>query len=682
MTDAYEGLPSSGNVAQDDGWVAWGHNSTKTRVRKKRGGHSSGHSRSSSSGSGSTHSGGHRHRHRHHHHRHRVRNRVIGALVAVLVVALLGCTGAFAFSAYGVAGDAQELVAQVTVLQEGLSGGDAQAMQESAEVIGERAASMAATTSGPLWTAAAVLPVVGTDVSNIRALATAVDDLSQNALTPLAAAAGGFELDEVLADGSVDVAVIAQLADAVTVAAPAVQRTCTTIDEMQQGRIGQVNEAIESAGEQLSTLNALCTGLSELAPYLEAMLGADEDRTYLIMAHNTSELKCSGGFTGSIGTLTISDGTLTLGHFGSFNKANRDLENTGDTSDRVKVSSEEDALFTWTYGVHAGDSGVNPDFPREAEMSKEMYETVHPNKQIDGVIALDSQVLQDFLALAGSVTTADGTVVDGSNCVQVLGHDIYWDYFAGDDISDDAGDEADALFAEVAGLAFDKVVANIGGVGIMGLADVLAANVEEHRLQVWMLDEGEQQAIEALGASGSINQDAAVPELGVFIESLRASKMGWWTTMNTTASKVSNNNDGSVTYTVTTTIVNSMTDAEVAQASSYIRGVGEDTPGSQKYALYLYAPAGGTVSDVSVSTTHTEYDGYFTMEGTQVGKVRFWVDPQETVTVTYTVTTSTTAEGELQVRQTPMAHDSATTTTTTATTGTTTAAEDEGTDGM
>lgn len=623
-------LPDADGVTQSDDWVAWDP------------GRSSRHSK---------HGSGHHH---HHHRRHRrhIARRIVVVVVVVLVVALLGCTAAFAWSAYGVVTDAQELMGEADTLEEGLSEGDVEAIQSSAAAIEEEAASMGEAVDGPLWAVASALPGIGTDVSNVRSLAWAMEELSTGAITPLAEQAGSFDLSAVLSEDEVDVDAIVALADAFSVAAPAVESAAETVDGLEEGSIDEVNEVVESVEEPIGTLNSLCTGLDELSPYLEDMLGANGKRTYLVLAHNTSELKSSGGFTGSVGTLTVTDGIFKLGKFSTFSSADRDAD--GDLTNRADVTDEEDALFTWSYGQHAGDSGVNPDFPREAELSKEMWESVHKGT-VDGVFALDSAVLQDFLSAAGaSATSSDGTTVDGSTCSQVLGHDIYWDYFSSGNTSK-AGEKTDRIFAELAGLAFDQIVDNIGSVGVLGLADVLSENAGEKRFLAWMLDEDEEQALDELGASGAIGDDEAAPELGVYLETRLASKLSWWTTCDTVYSQISVNDDGSVSYSVTTTIGNTITSEEVdaVDASRYIVGRLE---GENYLDVYLYAPAGGSISDIQSSYTGEAGDPeYFTIDGVQVGKVFLTVEPESTQTITYTVTTSPSSEEELSLRTTPLA---------------------------
>ena len=49
----------------------------------------------------------------------------------------------------------------------------------------------------------------------------------------------------------------------------------------------------------------------------DTFLGDGEDRTYLLVAQNSAEIRASGGFPGSIGTIRIEDGILYIGDFAS-----------------------------------------------------------------------------------------------------------------------------------------------------------------------------------------------------------------------------------------------------------------------------------------------------------------------------------------------------------------------------
>ena len=593
---------------------------------------------------------------RHRRRRRNVRALVAGGVVGALVAVVLVCSGVFAVSAYGVYTDAKAVLAEVDAFQDALTDGDAAALRESAAAIQDDAASMADAVDGPLWAVAAHLPVVGTDIANARTMVGVLQALSDDVVAPLVEQADSLDLGGIFSDGAINVELVEQLAELVCEVAPAVSEAAEQVAELDEGSIDKVNAIIERVDETMASLDALCSGLAEFAPYLSDMLGANGSRTYLILAHNTSELKSSGGFAGSVGALTITDGVLELGDFGSFTDAN--VGTKSDLSGRLSITDEEDALFTWSYGTEAGCSGINPDFPREAELSKEFWEKLHTGDEIAGVIALDSQVLADFLGLTGSVTMEDGTEVTAENCVELLGYGIYWEYFSSEAYTSTSNDQADALFAEVAGLAFASIMDNITDVSITGLVEVLAESTASDRLMVWMEDADEEAAIEALGASGAISDDETTAELGVYLLCRTASKLSWWTLTDTVYEKSALNGDGSTSYAVTTTVSNTITAEEVEQSSTYIHG-GND--GMAFYVVYLYAPAGGTISDIQIDNGDGEVveAEYFTIEGIEVGRLSIYLYPETTATITYTVTTSAEAETELTLRTTPTAQSAA-----------------------
>lgn len=633
-------LPSTDNVEQADDWVAWGHADTRTRTHSgkhhRHRGSSHRHSHGSSRGTGSNSNGRHRH-----HRRKRHTGRIVAIVVAVVLVLVLVPGGLFAYSAYGVMNNGRAAMSEVSTFQSALTKGDAAAAQQSAKSIQGKAAAIKSEVDGPLWTVAGFLPVVGQDVRNARTIGDAVDNLASNALVPLSEQAGNFSLHGVMGDGAVNVQALDQVATAVSSVAPAIEKSATALDAMPKGSIAQVNQVAEKATDAVDSLNALCGGLNKVAPHLTDMLGADGKRTYIIVAQNNVEIKPSGGFMGSWGTVTLDNGKMQLGKFDSFN--------SGILQTRIPdVTDEEKALFVeGSYGIWPGDSGVNPDFERAGYIAKRMWE-VNGRGSVDGVIAVDPYMLQSLLKLVGGVSLPDGTQVNGDNCVQVIEHDVYWKYLSKANQTPESGKLADAAFSAIASLAFDKVIDNIGSVDMTSLAQTLAKDTEDHRIQIWMADGDEEAAMKDLGVSGAISTDETQPELGVFMQNIIASKLDWWQECNTTYQKNGN------TYTVTTTVKNDITQQEIDEASDYI--VGNLPPfkrGTIHESVFLYAPAGGSIGNVQISGDGTD-NGSFTVNGQKVRSTTITVEPGATTTITYTVTVSPKAAGELKVRHTPM----------------------------
>ena len=123
------------------------------------------------------------------------------------------------------------------------------------------------------------------------------------------------------------------------------------------------------------------------------------------------------------------------------------------------------------------------------------------------------------------------------------------------------------------------------------------------------------------------------------------------------------NSDGITTYDVTTTLTNTITSEEAASAPTYISGGNQnkrDVSDMLDY-VYFYAPAGGSISNFSVSegglvgdigvVDHPIY-------GLQVLNAHVHARAGETVTFTYQVTVSSNATESLTLRTTPLAQES------------------------
>ena len=104
------------------------------------------------------------------------------------------------------------------------------------------------------------------------------------------------------------------------------------------------------------------------------------------------------------------------------------------------------------------------------------------------------------------------------------------------------------------------------------------------------------------------------------------------------------------------TLTNTMTEEEAQNLPAYVRAHNSRLqPSEELLRLYLYAPAGGTISDATASKDSLSEA---THNGLQVLYYDVHLLPGETYEVTYTVTVP--AEGgdqELEVRSTPTAQE-------------------------
>ena len=69
--------------------------------------------------------------------------------------------------------------------------------------------------------------------------------------------------------------------------------------------IAKLESTVAPVREKLTEMNDLVQNAADLAPLAGAIFGAEGDRTYLITAQNSAEMRASGGFPGSMGTLRL-----------------------------------------------------------------------------------------------------------------------------------------------------------------------------------------------------------------------------------------------------------------------------------------------------------------------------------------------------------------------------------------
>ena len=501
--------------------------------------------------------------------------------------------------------------------------------------------------TSPLWKLAANLPVVGEDVRSVQTLGAASSALVNDALVPIAQSVSGKKLSDIMHDGSFDVETISSVVAAVDQATPTIEGTLDTIDSLPEAHIPQLASAIEKVKTQTTQVRDALAKAKPILDVLPQMLGANgQTRTYLVIAQNNSELRSTGGLPGSWGTVTINNGTLTMGDFTTI------LHESGL---KVDITDEERNAMATNMDTDPAQVNCDPDFVRVGELARD-YWAQTGGGNVDGVIVIDPVFLQRLVALTGSITAPDGATLDGTNTAQALLSDVYWKY--GDD-----GDAQDAYFASVAELAFKSVLSNLGSASIKDLKDVYKKSAADGRLLVWMNDQGEEQVMQELGVAGGLSTDPATPVLGVYLNDDSYSKLSWYTQAGTTIDGGTKNADGTTTYNVTTTLTNTITPEEAASAPIYIYGGNADKRNNSDmlHFVYFIAPAGGTITNFSASDglIFTDYGvNEAALSGLQFIRVRTHLRSGESGTFTYQVTVPAEATQPLALRTTPLAQES------------------------
>lgn len=581
--------------------------------------------------------------------------KIISGVIAAIVVIVVAVGGVCGFSMYR---DYKDITAVVPTLMEQANALKAAAKSADGETLRTTAANISSEVSdihnrleGVPWKIASALPVVGQDVTSVRTLVEQADTLCQFALIPACDNIANINLGNLLQDGAINVDLFTSLANTLSQVAPVVQQSADVIDELPDPSLSQLVEPMKKVKDLVGTANTAVTKLNEMAPYLPQMLGANgEVRNYLIIAQSNAELRSTGGFPGSAGVMTVANGSITLGGFSSFADMNwYDTPGFGVTDEELTIFGDG-AGNDNRIGRIPADTNIIPDFARAAQIISAMWTDQHGGT-IDGVIAIDPVFLQSMLALTGGFSTSSGITVDGSNAAAMLLHDAYNTF---------STSNQDLFFAEVAGTAFSRLTSSLGNIDFTQFINTITSGVENHRLQVWMANPDEETLMAEIGCDGTIPTDPSAPELGVYVSDDTYSKIAWFLSLHTTVNSSVKNADGTTTYNVTTTLTNNLDPNDAYNQVDYIVGSNPNKRNRSDMVdkVYLFAPAGGNISDVTV-------DGYMpaefplkegTYNGNQVWYVTLQTSGLETSTITYNVTTAADA-ADLTIRQTPTAQE-------------------------
>ena len=576
--------------------------------------------------------------------------RVVLVVVLVVVVVFAACGVACGVQAMGLKSDASKAMKELQAVQDNITAGDYDAAATSAARLQATAEGMNGTLNQPQWALAAALPYIGHDVQAVQALGSALEVCSGSVLGPLVDALQTTPMDTLVQDKTVNIAAANSLLTALNEAAPSLQSATDRLDGIGEMNIEQLDSMVSPAITKFKTLNNAVQTAAAFSSVATSFLAEGGTHTYLVVGLNTAEMRAGDGFAGSVGTLTISNGSFDLGDFTvAHDVFDREFpEGMGHTEQEV-------ALFGENYGLYTWDASYNPDLTQAAQLWAQVYEN-KMGTHIDGAIMLTPSMVQAVLEVAGSVTLSDGTELDGSNATRVLQHDLYWDYFSTNGskhglVEDgEYNDTVDGLFAEAAHAAFDKLIEQLGAKTFVKFCGAMAEGFSTREATLWFSDATMQAQIESVNCSGSLATTEEEPELAVFFNNFTGNKLGWWLDVETEIGTGVKNSDGSYSYTVTSTFTNTATAEIVAEADSrYIMSYNKD--GHSSSAIYLFAPAGGEITGVSTSSysfTEEEYEG---RQLIFIGGMD--LAPEDSVTVSYTVTTSAAAQSELKLVTNP-----------------------------
>jgi hypothetical protein len=495
-----------------------------------------------------------------------------------------------AFTAYQVlsARRSLQLVAtDVTTLSGQVTSGDEAGGARTLMALQGHASSARQHTRGPVWWLASKAPVVGRDVVAVRTVSEVADELATGVLPDVVDASVALSPERLRpVKGRIDLAPVSRVA-------PAVLRATGRL-AMQRDRVGaidtdpllsQVAAPVRQLQDRLDDATTLAERASTAVRLLPPMLGADGERTYLLLFQNNAEVRSTGGLPGSFATLTARDGRVTIGNQG--NAASVGTFTTPPT----RLTAAEEAVFGPNMGILPQDTNFTPDFPRTAQLLTAMWNARHAT-QVDGVLSTDPVALSYLLRGTGPVRLTGGQELTSEGAVAMLLSQVYLD------IADTT--QQDDFFAAAARSVFTAVSTGQGQPKVV-LAN-LVTSVDQRRILLWSDRPAEQALLGPTRLGGAMpTRASATPHVGVFLNNGGGSKLDYF--LDNRVDVTSNRCQAARQHLTVTVHLRSQVPGGASGLPGYVAanfpGVGR---GINRITLFVYAPIGGYLDGAS-------YDG-------------------------------------------------------------------------
>jgi hypothetical protein len=191
------------------------------------------------------------------------------------------------------------------------------------------------------------------------------------------------------------------------------------LDAIPDDVLPEIVEARDLVADPLTTYAPLLDAYIEHDDVIPGMLGWGDERRYLVLAQNPAEIRPSGGYSGTVGVITLRDGSIVEQRFRDVHELTRQpglpfLEAPQPLAEYLLGQDQ-----SW----RLADANWAADFPEAAQESLRQYVIETGDEDIDGVIAITTYALDRLLEVVGPVEVPqyDVTVEPGDTTLTLLG---------------------------------------------------------------------------------------------------------------------------------------------------------------------------------------------------------------------------------------------------------------------
>lgn len=567
----------------------------------------------------------------------------------VVVLVLLAVLGAAALWLVMRGKQAQDALTSarsgVSAMRTALHDGDPAKAKKLLSQVQADTASAVNATSDPIFRVAGAVPVLGNTPDAVRALSQAADDLANDVLPQLVEAGTALSPESLRSSGAkVNLEAFSQAAPLLDGAVTGLGNVSADVADINTDHTpARVSEGVEKLQSQIDDVLSTTKSAALAAKLLPSMLGADDERRYLIAFQSNAEERGTGGLLGSFGIVSAKDGQVKIEELAARSR----LDNQRYHSLPVDFGDDYDALYGDDPAQWNG-ANMSPHYPYAAQLWLKMWQD-RTGDRLDGVITTDPVTLGYLLGATGPITLSDGQTFNENNVVAFAENGIYFKYPNDDD-------RRDAYLQEITRAALDSVLT--GQTDATALVKALGLSAGERRLLVYSDHSDEEKLIEQTSVSGSIPDDPA-PFAGLGIINGAGGKLDYYLRDSLDYQVVGCADDGTRHSEITVTLSNTAPDTKLpryvdARITSPLRPDGQRQRANGANFTYaqVYATQGATLVSARRDGKPLAVD-----QGQELGHPVFRagvkLEPGASTTLVFTLTEPAT-EGAVQTFATPL----------------------------
>lgn len=438
------------------------------------------------------------------------------------------------------------------------------------------------------------LPFLGDDVQAARTMATALDNVVDEAGIPLVQLLDGMMTKPSNAPASalINTEPLKTAGPKVLRAAEVVKAAHTELAEINVGKINdQLSLPVVQATQLLAPLDKALTDTYRYLPVISNALGVNGPRDYLLVFQNLAEARPTGGIIGKWATIGVDKSAISLKTIG----VNEDL-----TALSLRQTPPMPKDFIGLYGKSLGpvaNANLTPDFPSAAKLVLATWKQ-QGRPAPAGVVSVDTKAIAGLLSLTGpiSVQGPDGPVVVASdNVVDIVQNRVYT-WFAGQETA------RQNFLTDLTGKVLLRMAE--GDVPVRNLATTLQQLAGQGEVAAYSTTASEQKVMEDLGISGALPTPTPNRAMAFFTDN-GGSKLDHYLRVGVCSNQTK----------IGLSLVNNIPADYARSLPDYVLNQRKgSSKGSNMLTVAFYLPAGRGMSGLTVNGTSTA-----TANGTEKG---------------------------------------------------------------